>query len=413
MTAASAAFRYTFPIAKAEERADGLYIIGEASGPEIDATDERMAPEAISRFATQISSLAQAGNPLQYRDAHAMDGVLRDLGNITRAWIDEKFHLGVEVKLDSDSPSALYLFRQLQKGKQFGMSVAGVVSDFADEFVPEVGKTIRTYYNVGLTEISNTTRPAWTPSLGTVLSKAIDEAAAESVARSGETVSDKNTLVTGEAEAAPADETTKADETTAEAEVEKAEETTDETVEETEKSEETPEAEVEKTDAEDAPALDAEEADAATEKSADESADEADATDTTEKAESEDADIEKAGRSISAANGKRLLALHAELTSLLQDAGALPKEDAPAKSDSAADEPTLTKALDLNKALEAKVEELEKALTESAARITELENTPASAAPALIERSEVESAMETLAKASPSERLMAGLAARR
>lgn len=398
MTATAVPFRYTFGIAKAEERADGLYIIGEASGPEIDATDERMAPEAISRFAAQIKALADAGNPLTYRDAHAQDGVMRDLGHVMAASIDERFHMGIEVKLDSDSPAALYLFRQLQKGKQFGMSVAGSVIDFADEYVAEVGRTIRTYKDVVLTEISNTTRPAWTPSLGTVLSKAIDEAAAESVARSGETVSDKNTLVTGEAEAAPADETTKAEDVAPEGEVEKAEET-DETVEETEKS--------------DAPAQDAE-ADAAVEKSEDESADEADATDTTEKAESEDeSDIEKAGRSISATNGKRLLALYAEMTSAMRDLGLL-TDDAPAKSDSAADETDLVKSLTVEKtALEARIGELEKALTEKTARIEELENTPADHVPALVQRNEVEDAIETLAKASPSERLAAGLAARR
>lgn len=404
------AFRYTFPIAKAEQRTDGFFLVGEASGPEIDATDERMAPEAITRFAAQIEQMAHAGNPLQYRDAHALDGVMRDLGVLTRAWIDERFHLGVEVKLDEDSPAAMYLFRQVLKGKQFGMSVAGAVMDYEDEFVAEVGRHIRTYKDVLLNEISNTTRPAWTPSLGTVLSKAIDEAAAESVARSGETVSDKNTLVTGEAEAAPADETAKAEDAAPEGEVEKAEENTEE-VAETAKSEEA-EAEVEKTDAEDAPALDAEEADAATEKSADESADEADATETTEKsADEEDADVEKAGRAISATNGKRLLALYAEMTETLTSLGLI--SDAPAKSDSAADETDLAKSLTVEKAvLEARVQELEQALTEKTARIEELENTPASTPPALIQRNEVDEAIEVLAKASPSDRLAAGLAAR-
>lgn len=407
------AFRYTFPIAKAEQRADGLYIIGEASGPEVDAQNERMSPVAIERFAAQIGSMADSGFPLTYRDAHAADGVLRDLGHITRAWIDERFHLGIEVKLDEDSPSALYLFRQVQKGKQFGMSIAGQVFDYVDEFATEVGRTVRTYKDVVLTEISNTTRPAWTPSLGTVLSKAIDEAAAASADRGDNPSMKTDAELAGEQTAAPADDTAKADEAeaTEEATEKAADSTEDETVE-TEKSEET-EDEAETAKSEDETAKDAEEADAATEKSADEAADEAATSEETEKsATEEDADdIEKAGRSISAANGKRLLALHAELTSLLQDAGALPTEDAPAKSDSTDDEMTLTKSLDLNKALEAKVTELEQALTEKTARITELENTPATTLPTLIERSDVDEAAEVLAKASPSERLRAGLSA--
>ena len=169
-------FKYTFPIAKAEARADGLYLVGYASGPEIDTEGERMAPEAITRFSEQINS-APDGMKLVYRDAHAPDGVLRDLGEITKAWVTEKFHLGVEVKLEDTNPASTYLFRSIkEKGKQYGMSVAGHVVDYAMEFVDSVGKSVLTYKDVVLDEISNTTRPAWYPSFGTVLSKSIKDA---------------------------------------------------------------------------------------------------------------------------------------------------------------------------------------------------------------------------------------------
>jgi hypothetical protein len=391
-------FKYTFPISKAERRADGLYITGEASGPEVDATMERMAPEAITRFAAQIRLMADAGTPLQYRDAHAADGVFRDLGDITNAWIDERFHLGIEVKLDEDSAAATYLFRQLEKGKQFGMSIAGSVLDFIDEFSAEVGRTVRTYKDVVLAEISNTTRPAWTPSLGTVLSKAIDDAAAESLAKTGENVKpEKDTLVA--ADETVADETAKAD-----AEAATEDETTEKAVETTED-----EAETAKSDDTD---TDAEAVADATEKSADADADEAPAADVTEKATEEDADIEKAGRTISAATGKRLLALHSEMTQLLLDNGVLQAPDAPAKSDSTDAETDLTKSLTVEKAaLEAKVVELTQSLTEKTARITELENTPAVVAPALIERGAptADEAMEAISKMSPFDRLRTGL----
>lgn len=168
-------FKYTFPITKAETRADGNYIIGYASGPEIDTEGERMAPEAIQRFSDQINATDETMR-LTYRDAHAPDGVLRDLGEITKAWIDDKFHLGIEVKVDMANPAGKFLFEQVNKGKQYGMSVAGRVLDYADEFVSTVGKTVRTYKNVVLDEISNTTRPAWYPSFGTVLAKSIKDA---------------------------------------------------------------------------------------------------------------------------------------------------------------------------------------------------------------------------------------------
>lgn len=171
-------WRITFPIEKAEQRDDGFYVIGLASGPEIDATDERMDQELVYRYADQIN--ASGGLTLDahlpYRDAHAQDGVMRDLGWLTNAWINDQQRLAVEVKLDEDNPAAMYLFRQLKRGKKYGMSVAGKVLDYVDEWVAEVGKTIRTYKDVILTEISNTTRPAWTPSFGSVLAKAISDA---------------------------------------------------------------------------------------------------------------------------------------------------------------------------------------------------------------------------------------------
>lgn len=395
----SAQFKITFPIAKSEKREDGYYIVGEASGTEIDSTMERMSPEAIDGFAAQISARALM-DPLPYRDAHAPDGVLRDLGSIVRGWITENMRLGIEVKLDDQNPAALYLYRQLQKGKQYGMSVAGLVNRYADETVAGISEKVRTYYDVSLTEISNTTRPAWTPSFGTVLSKAIDEAAASS-AEKGENLMDEELRVVGE-EMAPVDaavvdaaaeqpvaeevvETPAADEVVAEPVAE--EPVAEAVVEEAEKS---------------APCEDGCECDEC-------------------KAEVvvEEAPVEKAGRSISAANAARLMALYEEMTNTLKDLGVVEGEvvDA-AKSDSTADESTETVAEEITeKAVEAdpltaKVEELQRALAEATARIEELENTPAVVAPPVIERSEptIDEAVEAIKSLSPSERLRLGFA---
>jgi len=169
------AFKYTFPILKAENRDDGIYLVGFASGPEIDRDEERIAPEAIVRFAQQIEDRVASGDPLPYRDAHAPDGVLRDLGVLTKAWVNEHFHLGVEVRLDAENPASKYLFEQVKRGKQYGMSVSGSVLDWADEFVEGLGKAVRTFKHVILDEISNTTRPAWYPSFGTVLAKSVSD----------------------------------------------------------------------------------------------------------------------------------------------------------------------------------------------------------------------------------------------
>jgi len=213
MTQAAIAFKYTFPIAKAEQRSDGAYIVGYASGPEIDSDGERMTPEAIELFSKQIND-APEGEKLTYRDAHAPDGVLRDLGDITKAWVDEHFHLGIEVKLNTENPAAAFLFKSIQKGKQYGMSVAGRVIDYTDEYVTEAAMVVRTFKNVALDEISNTTRPAWYPSFGTVLSKSVKEAA--STAPTGDNGLETNDLLDAvveeatKSEAVPADDITKA-----------------------------------------------------------------------------------------------------------------------------------------------------------------------------------------------------------
>lgn len=222
-----APFKITFPIEKAETRDDGLYLIGEASGPEIDAEGERMHEDLVHRFAEQINSTK--GLPLEerlpYRDAHAPDGVLRDLGWLTSASITEKDHLRVEVRLDQENPAAVYLHRKIANGKKYGMSVAGTVHDVVHEFAAEVGRAVRTFKDVVLTEISNTTRPAWTPSFGSVLSKALDDATQADSTQGASHVSEKDSTQQ-EQTAAGSEDTTKTEEAVVETPV--VEETTEE-----------------------------------------------------------------------------------------------------------------------------------------------------------------------------------------
>lgn len=167
-------YKFTMPIEKAETRSDGIFLVGLASGPEIDSQNERVHPSLIAKWAQQINDGAITVN---YRDWHQRDSSLEDLGVVTKAWITDDNHLGVEVKLDEDHPTAVYIHKKAASGKKFGMSVFGNVISYADEFVQEVGRTVRTFYDATLDEISNTTRPVWTPSLGTVFSKAVTEAA--------------------------------------------------------------------------------------------------------------------------------------------------------------------------------------------------------------------------------------------
>lgn len=382
-------FKYTFPIAKSEAREDGNFLIGYASGPEVDSEKERMSPEAIQAFSDQINASSD-GHRLVYRDAHAPDGVLRDLGDITKAWINEKMHLGIEVKLDMENPAAAFLWKQVNNGKQYGMSVAGRVYDYIDEFVAEVGSQVRTYKAIILDEISNTTRPAWYPSFGSVLAKSIKDAES-AVASSGE-VSEKsattdegeNTLTNEVLLDAPVkdetksaaitdindervvkwssaasdasgaayvlssvlailgDETSEAD--TGDADKLKAavaailsfiESETAEigTVGDVSMSDTTTEEnEIEKSDDEAAAseATDEASAESATEETVSE---EVVTDDDAEKSDKDDeADVEKAGKKISAANAAKLMAMFAEIQTTLQDVGVIEADTTTDKS---------------------------------------------------------------------------------
>lgn len=362
-------FKYTFPITKAEVRADGHFIVGEASGPEVDAHGERMAPEAIHRFAAQITERAARGEPIPYVDSHQKDGVLHELGELTRAWITEDLHLGVEVRLFTDvNAAADSLFKQILTGKQYGMSVGGTVADYIDDL--SSGRLVRTYVEVLLNEISNTTRPAWTPSLGTVLSKAIDSASAEEAA--GDNPSMDEELQGGQTEPA----TEKTDENEA---------ATSEVV-------------VENSEAEA----------------------ETDETETAEKADAEesDEDLEKAGRKISAGTAKELLGLYNQMTNTLQSLGLIEdakKTDSQDEGETTAPETEKDNSVDAGAALTEQVVELTRTVAELTAKVEEYGNAPAGEAPTLVERAELNT-VEDIRKAteslSPSEKIRLGLQAR-
>ena len=382
-----AQFKYTFPIEKAERRADGLYITGLASGPEIDLEGERVAPEAVASFARQIEEAQAGGFPLTYRDAHLKDGVLIDLGQVTKAWLTPELHLGIEVKLDEDNPAAVSLFKQIKRGKQYGMSVAGHVIDWADEWVAEVGQIVRTYKNVVLTEISNTTRPAWFPSFGSVLSKAIKDAAEAESAEGDNTSMDE--------ELRPQDGEAPAESETAEEQVV------------VEKTDDAPEAaaegEAESTESAEAETVEAEAVETAADEAA-ESTDEAVAEETNETP------------TVSAAALTEALAgFQTYMANMLHGLGVAPAPVAKSVSEDET-ESTLEKALSDRDAritgLETKIEELTKSLGEATARIEELENSPAAPAPSLIERHQLDDVEKALNEMSPSERLRVGLRAR-
>lgn len=235
-----APYKFTFPIQKAEERNGSKYLIGVASGPEIDSQDERVHPSLIQKWADYINS----GGEVVYRDWHNEMRSDADLGVVTKAWVTDTNHLGVEVLLDEDHPTAMWIYKKARQGKQFGMSVKGSVRKFVDEYDATLKKAVRTFYDATLEEVSSTTRPIYTPSFGTVLAKAVMEADGENMSEEVKTETVESTEVTTDTKtetgAATAPDTGNAPETadgTADANPEAAPEAAPETVEKAVKGE--------------------------------------------------------------------------------------------------------------------------------------------------------------------------------
>lgn len=167
-------FRTTLELAKSVQHStdEAWHITGIAAGTDVDREGDVITPEAIKQFAEQINT-----SFVPFRDWHQENTVLADMGQVVKAWIDDQFRLGVEIELDRDHPGAQYIWRKLGQGKQFGMSVRGRSTGFMYDFDKSTGARIRKHSNVVLSEISLTTKPIYTPSLGTVLRKAVDELA--------------------------------------------------------------------------------------------------------------------------------------------------------------------------------------------------------------------------------------------
>ena len=361
----------TFPITKAEQRNGRHYLTGIATGPGIDATMERMDPECVANFAAQVNMLVEKGEPLLFINAHAEDGVFRDLGHLTKAWLTPEAEMGVEVELNDieDDSAAKKLWRSIAKGGQWGMSVAGRVVKFADEWVETVGMYIRTYYEVLLSEVSVTSRPAYTPSLGTVMAKAIRDAAkAESDAKEGENPS------MGEELDKPAQETT---EPAAEAEKSEQVETTEDTVEETIKG--------------------------------NDSDVEPDVTAIADGEAASDAADEETEKSRRPSKKRILAAISVVMTAL----GDLSEED-PGSEDNVSDQPeksvsdgdeesTVEKSDEALTVLKTRLTELESANKSLTDRVKELESQPADQAPDLVYRAS--ETLDELRRVSPGDRL--------
>jgi hypothetical protein len=185
-------FKITMPIRKSD-RDGGWYVTGVAAGTEVDSEGWRLTERCIGRMVDQ----AQGGS-VYARDWHENNSIMSDMGTVQKAWVTPSFELGVEVELDQDHPKSQWLWKQLGKGKQFGMSVMGDVPDTGYSIEKSNGERVVVIDDVEWEEVSFTTKPIYTPSFGTVLRKAIDEAEAKSVSTGDSTSMDVTPVTTDE-----------------------------------------------------------------------------------------------------------------------------------------------------------------------------------------------------------------------
>jgi len=199
MSNINAAFKYILQEVRLVKAVDDdeWVIAGIAAGPVPDSVGERFSMDAAERVADQINRM-----PLPLFDWHAKNTILGlPIGEVYKAWVTPDGEIGIEARLDKSHTTAQMLRQKLSEGKQFGLSVGGKVLAYKDEFEQSVGQKVRTFTNVVLDEISVTTKPFYQPSLGSVISKAIDEAQSASVDEGDNSLD--NTVETPEAAEAP------------------------------------------------------------------------------------------------------------------------------------------------------------------------------------------------------------------
>lgn len=157
-----------------------MFIRGKASGTQIDRDHERVAESAILSIQKAIEEgiISEDGDlinvPLMSEHEQGWDD---HLGVLVKAWVDDNWDLWIEAELDADNPRSHYLYSRLKKSgphqKKLGLSIGGRVLEAGYEYVPELEKSIRVFYDVGLSEVSVTSRPAYPTAYLNALNKSV------------------------------------------------------------------------------------------------------------------------------------------------------------------------------------------------------------------------------------------------
>lgn len=164
-------------------------IQGMASGIGVDREGERMSRSVIDSFRKTIKEgiYLDSGDwsyvPLV--SEHRKNGLGEPqwdqiLGHIVDAWVDGEWNLWIEAELDTFNPSSTMLFEKLTrdpeegKPKNLGLSIGGIVVDAGMEWDDELARSLHTYRDVALREVTVTSAPAYPTRYLTALAKSVD-----------------------------------------------------------------------------------------------------------------------------------------------------------------------------------------------------------------------------------------------
>lgn len=169
-------FKITVPITKCYLRktADGVekYVVeGKASGTDLDLTGERMADSAIKSMAKSLES-----HDVLFKSEHG-DEWDAEFGQVTGLYATDSHELIMEAELDPDHYRTRTLVKALEKGKQLGLSIGGLVPEggAVKEWVSDLGRMIKTYKDIVLEEISVTGSPAYAATWLNTINKSVKD----------------------------------------------------------------------------------------------------------------------------------------------------------------------------------------------------------------------------------------------
>ena len=113
-----------------------------ASSPALDKQGERMTERALQKMASFTN--------LELRALH---GGLTELGTVDRLWKDGTDVIG-EGRLDGEHPEAARIYKRMQNGKGYQLSVGGKVTNAFWRFDKEAGRNVRYLDDIELDHIA-------------------------------------------------------------------------------------------------------------------------------------------------------------------------------------------------------------------------------------------------------------------